>query len=158
MNKKQGIFILIIILILIVLGLYSFAKENSKKIEEAEMSPREEAIEDDKNRPEESIDLKHQYRDGEHIFAGKIGVPTPCHEVTAVVVPGDPAELQINTIAPSETEACAQVITEKEYKAYYKGEKEINFLATVDGKPVSLNQFEIPEGQNIDSVNILIKG
>ena len=156
MNKKQGTFLALIILILLILGVYTIVS-NNKKIDK-EITSREQAIEEEAKRPEKTINLKHQYKDGTHVFSGTIEVPTPCYELSAVILPGNPAELQIKTKELQTSNVCAEVITELPYKVSRKGPEELSFLATVDNEPVNLNQFEIPADQDFDSVEIFIKG
>ena len=44
------------------------------------------------------------------------------------------------------------------YKTSFEGPEDLQFLATLNGEPVNLNQFEIPADQDIDAVEIFIKG
>lgn len=159
-EKKQALFFVITILILLAIGAYSIFSLlfpdffNNKK----NLTLREQAIEEDVQRPEKTINLKHQYKNGTHTFMGVIEVPTPCYEVRAVILPGETPELQINTKALQTFATCDDVITELSYKVSYEGPEDITFLATVNNIPVNLNQFEIPPDQDIDSVEIFIKG
>lgn len=145
--------ILILVLVSIIIAAIVFMIK--ARIAEAP-TPRDEAIQQDEKRYAKTIDVKHQYKDGEHNFVGKIEVPTPCYVAIANVINSKPAELRIET--KDSGEICAQVISDAVYSAKFKGDKNQKFIATLNGEPVNLNIFEVDEDQDINSVDIFIKG
>lgn len=145
----------IIILILISIAILAIAFMIKARVAEAP-TPRDEAIQQDEKRYAKTIDVKHQYKNGEHNFVGKIEVPTPCYVAVARVENGNTPELKIET--KDSGEICAQVITDAVFFAKFKGDENQKFIATLNGEPVNLNLFEIDADQDINSVDIFIKG
>lgn len=150
---KKTISILILISIVIAVVVFTI----KTRVAEAP-TPRDQAIQNDEARYAKTIDVKHQYKDGEHIFAGKIEVPTPCYFASAEILRREKgvAELKIET--KDSGEICAQVISEANFFVKFKGEKDQQFMATLNGEPVNLNRFEVDADQDINSVDIFIKG
>lgn len=152
-KTTTGVFIAIIVIVLIA-GAVLYT---SKKDEPQNPTPREEAQEE-AVRPTQTINVKHQYKDGTHVFAGTVETPTPCYDIEAVVLPGDVPEIHITTKQQEGVEMCAQVVSEKSFKVSYTAPESTQFLATVNDEPVNMNQFDIDADVDIDTVEILLKG
>lgn len=105
---------------------------------------------------EKTIDLKHQYKDGKHIFAGKLEVPTPCHQVNLSVTPGEVAELNFDV--KDSGEKCEQKVVDANFFVEFPGEANQLFVGKLNGEPVNLNQFEVDADIDINSVDIFMKG
>lgn len=137
------VFVLIIIGVLII---------KADKIE----SPTEEQSTEQKEMFEKTIDVKHQYKDGKHIFAGVVEVPTPCHKVNATITPGDIAELNLDIVDSGGV--CAQVITDANFYVEFEGKQDQLFVGKLNGEPVNLNTFEVDADLDINTINIFNKG
>ena len=154
--KKNNI-ILIVVLIIVVIGI-SFVSINKNKVEDPSL--RDEMIEKEEQRPEITLDVKHQYKDGEHVFVGNIELPTPCHSISSEIVPNEGSlELKITTLAPAADVMCVQVIADKTFKVTYKSSNENEkFIGTLNGEKVNLNPFEVGPDDNIDDLELFLKG
>ncbi len=151
-NKKFVGAVIVAVIFLVIAFAYN---KNQTKIQIQES--RQDVIEQEVTRPTETIDVKHQYKNGNHIFVGKVELPTPCHTLTsAIITRGDIHEVVLTTTATGEV--CAQVITLKPFKLETSGAEKDEFIATLNGQVVNLNVFEIPASENIDAVEIYIKG
>lgn len=154
MNKKNIIYIVILAIIVILLALIATTVKTEDK-----PSAREEAMEADRSRPETTINVKHQYKEGEHVFVGTFDLPTPCHGYNAEIVDGDVPTIALTTIPPEEGTTCVQVIEEVAFKVSYSSDNpNQEFYGTLDGEPVVLNIFELSAGEDIDSLDLYIKG
>lgn len=105
---------------------------------------------------EKTVDIKHQYKDGKHIFAGIIEVPTPCHQVNATITPGEIAELNLDIVDSGGI--CAQVITDANFYVEYEGKQDQLFVGKLNGEAINLNTFEVDADLDINSINIFNKG
>ena len=153
MNKQKTLLVLILLIAIVVSALLVIKQDN--KIN----SPREELVEELEQRPEETLNLKHQYKDSEHVFVGQINLPTPCHSYNAVILDKEYPEIQISIMEPKEETSCIQVITEKSFKVSYKSnDPDLKFDASINGKKVNLNIFEISPNDDIDTVELFLKG
>jgi hypothetical protein len=154
MKKTSAVVFIALIIILVIAGAVYYTRDTRT---ETDLTPREEAQQQDAL-PTQTINLKHQYKDGTHIFMGIVETPTPCYNVTAVILPGDVAEIKITTKEQEGVEMCAQVVTEKTFKVTHVAAEDAPFLATVNDEPVNINQFDIDADVDIEKVEIMIKG
>jgi hypothetical protein len=158
MNRKLWISVVTLIILLLV----GAAFYSDKKAENIDYSAeRQKAIDEIINQPTITINTKHQYKNGEHIFLGFLEVPTPCytHNVEVKKSP------EITEIAVTYTEdlskttdVCIQVISERTFKISFAGEEDENIIMTLNGEIVKLNQFEIDPEEKIEDADIFIKG
>lgn len=108
------------------------------------------------------VDVRHQFKDGAHIFVGEVAMPTPCDllETDSIVQVREPKSdlltLQFNVI--NEAEACAQVITPARFKLTAGAGEDAEVVATWNGKAVRLNLIEVGPEEDIDSFEVYIKG
>jgi len=107
-----------------------------------------------------TLDVKRQYENGVYTFAGDVQVPTPCHNISSEMIPMENNEyaLVLKTIIPAQDVMCAQVITSKEYKVSFEASQNVVVRAFVDDVEYKVNNFDIPEGFNIDEFDLKIKG
>lgn len=154
MKNKNLIIIFIIVIVVLII---SFVVIRSEKV--TNPSPREDAVNDSKELTE-TFNLKHQYKDGEHVYAGSIQLPSPCHSFNAEIVETDnDPEIRITINQPEQDQVCTQVITERDFKVVYPSEnEEQNFRFFINDKEYKLNLFEVSPEEDIDSVNLFIKG
>jgi hypothetical protein len=83
--KKFAIIIGALLILLLVAAFYVIV--NKEKIVDDTTNieiNNEEVVEVDESNLR-SLVVKHQYKDGKHIFMGDVEVPTPCHSLTASI-------------------------------------------------------------------------
>jgi len=152
MNKATRISVALIVIIIIIWAVYAVGKDS------ADNTAREDIVTMEENRPEISINTKHQYKDGMHIFVGTLELPSPCHAFNAEIIEGNPFEVKITTSEPTDGQTCAQVITNRDFKVSYKTSQDAQFFGTLNGEKVEFNLFEVSEDQDIDTVELYLKG
>ena len=157
-NKKNTALVVgAIVVVLIALGLYfSLTSENTD-------SPTDQTADDQYAPSDEyvqTINVKHQYKNGVHTYAGEIDLPTPCHALAYNVVKDTSIANAFSLVfsATSSSTVCAQVITSKAFKLGFEGPSDATVTATLNGKKIRLNIFEVKDGQDLDSFDIYIKG
>jgi len=151
----QRVIIWILFLGVVVGIIFAVLQTSQRTIETP--TPREDAVREEEQRPEKTITFKHQYKDGVHTFVGTIDTPTPCYDVSAAIVTADLPEIRIET-QPTSDDVCVQVITDHEFTVTHTGSADMSFIATLNGEPVNINQFEVDPEQDINEVDLFIKG
>lgn len=161
MTKKKLIVLVLLIVVLLV-GVFLHNRYRANKTTE-QINDRQQAIEDVLQRSDITINTKHQYSDGVHVFLGTFETLTPCDSHSVKILERD----GLKEIAISYQEAhdetgesliCDQVITERQFRVSFEGPEDASVIATLNGDLVNLNIFEVREGENIEDVNIYIKG
>jgi hypothetical protein len=106
------------------------------------------------------VTAKHAYRNNEHIIAGEIPLPSPCHilESQATVAPDKKEVFIVLTSSIKGAETCAEKVTPARFKLNIKAAKTAIFRATLNGQEVTLNLIEAGEGENLDNFELYIKG
>lgn len=117
----------------------------------------------DINIPEEEmkiITVKHGYKEGRHIYAGEIIMPTPCDALEWKINEDKSTESEklAEFISVNKSEVCAQIITAARFKIEFESREETKLKATLDGVPVKLNVIEVGPDENLDDFEIFIKG
>jgi len=154
MNKYLVIFLILFISLLS--ATYYF--NNKKQSENLEIE-RQELIEDFKDIPEITLNTKHQFKNGEHIFVPNIETPSPCHKISYEIRrENENTYVDLKISDPDPEVICAQVISQREVKIAIAGQKEDNIIFTLNGEVVNLNVYEISPEKNIDEVEIFDKG
>lgn len=148
-TKKTTMWVVLAVLLAIIIVGILVIKAQNKEVAENEEQEQQEYF-------EKTIDVKHQYKNGKHIFAGKIEVPSPCYQVEAVITPGDIAELNITT--KDNGGICAQVITDANFYVEHEAPESQLYIGKLNGEPVNLNRFEVDSDLDINSFDIFIKG
>lgn len=107
-----------------------------------------------------NIIAKHQFRNGEHILAGEIGLPTPCHILSTNLgsVSPDSKKVVINFVSATKSEACAQVITQARFKVEFEASADAEIRATWNGRPATLNLFPVGANEDLKDFDLFIKG
>ena len=152
-NKLWAPGILVVILVLTGTAIYQF---NQNRLDNDIIERRDE-IRDETVVPTQTINTNHQYRDGEHVFVGTITLPTPCHSFNAEAVELE-NETEIRITTDSSDEMCAQVLTDRQFRVSFQASEDQPVIATVNGELVNLNIFEVPSDQNIEDMEVFIKG
>jgi hypothetical protein len=161
MHKKNLIIIVLIIIVLLI-GVIFHNKYRANKAVTLDEN-RQQAIEDIIQKSDITINTKYQYRDGVHTFLGTFETPSPCYSYNVVEKEKDGIkEIAITYQQPhdesGEAVFCPQVITERQFKILIEGDIDDQIIATLNGEVVNLNIFEVGEDENIEDVEIYIKG
>jgi hypothetical protein len=143
----------LLVVAIVLVGAYLYNKDKQEIFEQE----REQAIQEEVERPSVTVNVKHQYKDGTHIVVGFVELPTPCYEIKTAVEKNE-RETTLNINYESVGEMCAQVITQKEFRISFEGTVDENIIAKINGELVNLNIFEIGSNKNIDEVDIFNKG
>lgn len=143
----------LLVIAVILVGAYFYNKDKQETIEQE----RQEAIQNEIERPSVTVNAKHQYKDGMHIVVGAIELPTPCYDITTTVEKHE-TETILNINYTSNSDICTEVITQKEFRISFEGAIDENIIAKINGELVNLNIFEIDPSKNIDEVEIFNKG
>lgn len=154
MKNKNLIIVLVIVIIVLIIGFVIARTEEAKN-----PSLRDDAMLEDQGLTE-TINVKHQYKDGEHVFVGTIILPTSCHSYNAEVIDSETGpEIRISINDPAEGQVCAQVVTERDFKVTYKSDDpDQAFRLFVNGEEYKLNLFEVSPNEDIDTFELFIKG
>lgn len=115
---------------------------------------------DEYQAPAQKVEVKEQQKGSMYTFAGELDLPTPCHSLTTKVnkISDTTYQIEINTVAPAADVMCAQVITPKPYKVSFEAGENITVTVLLDGVEYETNRFLIPDGANIDTFKLEIKG
>ncbi len=144
----------VIVAILFLVGAFAYNK-NQQKIQV--QSDRQDAIQQEVQKPTETLNVKYQFKDGKHVYVGSVLLPTPCHILKAEAGT-KPGVNEIIITTTDSQEVCAQVITERLFRVETNFKPEDVFIPTLNGEVVNFNIFEIPADQNINDIQIFIKG
>ena len=144
----------VIVAVLFLVGAFAYNKNQAKIQIQDE---RQNAIQQEVQKPTETLNVKYQFKDGKHVYVGSVLLPTPCHALKSEVgtKPGV-NEIIITTIVSQEV--CAQVMTERLFRVETNFKPEDEFVPTLNGEAVNFNIFEIPADQNINDIQIPVKG
>lgn len=156
---KQSYIYIAIAVVLILTGLFVASMFIGN--EEVAQQPQQENEQETERRPEVTITAKHQYKDGIHIIAGEIDMPTPCHILDWSVIGADdtpPPIYSIDFTLMSEAEVCAQVITPSRFKVEFEGQENAEIQATLNGDDVVLNLIEAGPDEDLEDFELFIKG
>ncbi len=106
------------------------------------------------------IDAKHQFKNGKHIVAGSVNLPTACYTLSteARVAESMPEQVTIAFTATTSGDICAQVITAERFKAEFTASENAQIKATWNGKPAILNLIPAGEGEDLTNFELFIKG
>ncbi len=155
-SMKKGIVISVVVaLALILVGTWVYVKY--VKNDSSDLSG-EVKGEETENIPD--ITAKHQWKNGKHIVAGEVNLPTPCYLLStdSVVAESLPEQVTLQFTATTQGDMCAQVVTTERFKIEFDASQDATITATWNGKPAKLNL--IPAGPNEDLLNfeIFLKG
>lgn len=110
--------------------------------------------------PKTVVTAKHAYRNGTHIIAGEVPLPTPCHLLEATgAASADRKEVLVEITSSVKTdELCAQVITPARFKVSVKAAQNAKISATLNGQAITLNFIEAGPDEDLDNFELYIKG
>jgi hypothetical protein len=106
------------------------------------------------------VTAKHAYRQGAHIIAGEIPLPSPCHIMESRSrVSEDKKQLFIELISSIKSgENCPQDLTPARFRVDGKADKSAEITASLNGKMVVLNLIEAGPDENLEDFELYIKG
>lgn len=108
------------------------------------------------------INARHRFKNGMHILAGEVHVPTACDllETESLVEVREPREdrVTIRFTTLNEAEVCAQVITSARFKILFNASEDAEIVGTWNGHTVRLNLVEMKSDENIDDFELYFKG
>lgn len=106
------------------------------------------------------VTAKHAYRDGAHIIAGEVPLPTPCHLLEAsTVVTTDKKSIAVQLVSSVKTdEICAQVITPARFRVTARADRNATFTGTLNGQEIKLNLIEAGPNEDLENFELYIKG
>ncbi len=147
--KKGLIWTIVVILALIVVGTWALTRYNTKESPVPEVKGEETEVVQD-------ITAKHQFKNGKHIVAGEVNLPTPCYILStdAIIAESMPEQVTLRFTTTTQGEVCAQVITPERFRIDFTASEGAIIKATWNGKPAKLNL--IPAGPNEDLSNFEI--
>ena len=155
MSTESKIITATIVIVLILAGAFYFLAPDSMKFWGDQTANTIDSTSDDSETttPHERITAKHQYKNGTHIVAGEVNMPTPCYilNVTSRIVN---EEAILDFVSETNGEMCAEVITTERFKVDFTAGENVVIKGTWNGEPVELNL--IPAGANEDLVNFEI--
>ncbi len=156
-NKHFGLlFVGLVLVVFLAVNFVVQRKDLTLQDNETNTS-REDLIREEENKPKQTIDVKYQYRDGAHIFVGKLDLPTTCHDLKNKVVTKDQVtEIYLDVVDSGEI--CAQVISPESYVVNVLAPKDQTIIFYLNNEVVNLNIYEIPDDQDINEIIIFNKG
>lgn len=157
-NTKIFLGISLAVLLLIIGGTYYFSsrEKNSELVQTPDKDAPGNVLSEDVFR----INAKHSFKNGKHIIAGEVEVPTPCHSlsVDTVIRESNPEQVTLVFSARSETDVCAQVISSRRFKVEFNAGQNASINATFNGKEAVLNLIEAGQNENLEDFDIYLKG
>lgn len=163
--NQRAIIVAVVLFIVIVLGMFAYARMKSAEVNKVEPLP--ETPQKEEYAEIERIDAKHYFKDGTHTVAGEIMMPTPCDLLesravkTATSSPDYPYPDQIGlefTVINYTGAVCAQVITPQRFKVSFEAGEDALIGATFKGEKVMLNFVEAGPDENPDDFELFQKG
>ena len=152
MWKRIIIIVALIVLLLAIVFINSAV--NVKQVEAPAEVEQEESF-------TEPLAVKHQYKDGQHVFVGDIELPNPCYSYNATIEESDNENVKnivLEYKEMEEVESCVQVITNANFRVAYEGVEDLEFQLFINGQKGRLNTFEIPAHVDIEQFELFLKG
>ncbi len=157
----MGKIISILLVIIITLGaLFYFGPDSMKFWEDQTANTIDSVTNNPNNSQHERINAKHQYRNGTHIVAGEVTLPTPCYVLTtsAMVAESFPEQVTIAFTSSTSGDVCVQLATTERFKIEFQASVQARIKATWNGQPVELNLIEASPNEDLTKFEIFIKG
>jgi|GEM_PF-738030 len=103
----------------------------------------------------------HQFKAGKHTIVGQTDLPTSCHVLkhTERIAESFPEQVTVAfTTASNNSDVCAQLVTSVRYKIEFNASQNAVIGATWNGEPVQFNLVPAGPNDNLDNLDIYIKG
>jgi hypothetical protein len=151
--KKSTIVTIVIVLLVIVGGTSAWLQYGRG----TDKTPTGDVVEDVETM---RITAKHQFKNGKHIIAGEVNLPTPCYvlDTQAIVAESYPEQVTVAFTATTGADMCAQVITTERFKVEFTASKDASIKATWNGAPAILNLIPAGENEDLTNFEVFIKG
>ncbi len=147
------------VVLIIVIGFGSLTYYINNKTINSNPYDRQDIANEIIQKPEKTVNVKHQFKDGVHTYIGTIELPNPCYLPLKTNLNSSENEMIIEINYSLNQEAvCTQQIIEEGFKISFEGQKNESVLATINGELVNLNIFEINPEDDIEEYEIFIKG
>lgn len=158
--SKTAIITTTILIILVIAGAFYYLAPYSVRFWDNQSASVIDAGDDTTPSPHETINAKHQYKNGKHIIAGEVDLPTPCHllTTTAQIAESSPEQVTINFTTKESGEVCTQVITPNRFKIEFAASAGAIIKARWNGQPVELNLIPAGANEDLSNFEIYIKG
>lgn len=143
----------IVVIIAIIGGAYYYSRSTAT-------DPVDTQVGDINQSSGEIITARHQFKNGVHLIAGSVNLPTPCHLLmeNVQVSKSLPEQVTLAFTATSSAEACIQVITPVRFRFDVTASEDAEFAATWNGAPVRLNLIPVGPNEDIEDFEVFIKG
>mgnify|MGYP003394096470 FL=1 len=126
------------LVILVVIGAVYFSTRDSAPVSTGEPNPNGNGS----VLPAEiqTITVEHAFKDGTHIVAGNVTVPTPCDslDVKTRIMESFPEQVILDFETTNSGEICAQVLSDRRFKLDFKASEKATIRATMNGNPANL--------------------
>lgn len=158
-RDKNVIVWVIIIIVLLIIGIFSW-QYYAKSRNAENGNNQNNATTTEEETTAMLITAKHQFKDGKHIVAGEVNLPTPCHSLTSdiQIAKSNPEQVTIKFTSASQAEFCAQVITPERFKIEFEASGNAVIKATWNGADANLNLVPVAPGEDIENFEVFIKG
>jgi hypothetical protein len=159
MNYRLNTPLIIIVgcIVVAAAGLFGYTMYTNKYQGSEEATTTVQNVDDLQVAPE-IITAQHQFKNGKHVIAGELSLPTPCHTLTAepffIGQGSSTVEVRFNTSAPQSTSTvCAQVVTAKKFQVTFDGPPKPSITAQINNNPAQFNFIEVPANQKLEGVS-----
>ncbi len=150
-NKVWNIVLTIIVLLALAFGIYYLVSRNDSDTAMQPAAGSDYYV--------SVVQVKHQYKDGEHTYVGSLDLPNACYQLDSNIQKTGDASATINLMTSVDAEeTCAQTVTSRDFRLQTDGPMNLTVTGMLNGKPVDLNLFEVPANQDIDEFEINVKG
>src|SRR3989344_4182577 len=113
---------IVVVILALVLGVFYYFAPDSWKFWQGGQTANVIDSTIDTSKPHETITAKHQYKNGTHIVAGEVDLPTPCYVLSTdtLIAESFPEQVTIRFKAETSGEFCAQVVTTERFKVEFQ--------------------------------------
>lgn len=155
---KRSYIYTIIVVLAVLAGLFIFNGFFAERPAQTGTEKETQGVEEE--HPSITITAKHQFKDGTHIVAGEIAMPTPCHILDHTVTMDDslPEHVLIAFTLSTLDDTCDKVVTPGRFKVEFAAAEDATIDATLNGEPVILNLIEAGPDEDLNDFEIYIKG
>lgn len=157
---KKSILIASSILILVVIGMFTFAYLKNNELE-IDKKPTQKDIPVEVSYPYITrIDAKHFFENGMHTVAGNITFPTPCDllKTSTIIKESFPEQVTVEFNVLNNSETCIQVVTDQRFKASFNADINATIDALFMNRKIDLNLIEAGVDESPDDFELFIKG
>jgi hypothetical protein len=157
--KNHGIIAAIVIFVLIIAGMFTFAFLKKSEI----AAPVSNTPETPTPTPYDSItrlEARHYYIDGTHTLVGEVLMPTPCDLLNwnTTIAESMPEQVTVDFVVVNTADMCAQVITPQLFSVSFDASENASIRATLNGRALELNMTPAAPGEKPEDYEFSGKG